>query len=379
MRGRTSSFAKLVRLLGESVKVRDNDNPASRSIVLAEDDGATRSLLLRQLQRAGYQVTACDNGRSALAAVQRKTPDMVLADWSMPDMDGISLLHAVRELSEQNALPFIYFVLLTASSEKQQVIAGLEAGADDYLTKPYDIQELLARLRAGGRILDLQTALRTRQFELQRINADMSRLNARLNRLANTDGLTDLFNRRYLFDRLAELWAIYERHRRPLSCIVLDVDRFKRINDTCGHAAGDGVLRAIADIARREVRTSDLLARLGGEEFCVLCPETDAQGAVAVAERIRHAVEQFVFKADAEALRVTISLGVAPARPTMQASDELLAAADAMLYRAKDGGRNAVGVLHESGSSELLVTDVLQPHFAAAKNAPESLGQSERP
>lgn len=361
------------------MEVRGNDHSASRSIVLAEDDGATRCLLLRQLERAGYQVTACDNGRSALAAVQRNTPDMVLADWSMPDMDGISLLRAVRELSEQNALPFIYFVLLTASSEKQQVIAGLEAGADDYLTKPYDIQELLARLRAGERILDLQTALRTRQFELQRINADMSRLNARLNRLANTDGLTELFNRRYLFDRLAELWAIYERHRRPLSCIVLDVDRFKRINDTCGHATGDGVLRTIADIARREVRTSDLLARVGGEEFCVLCPETDAPGAVAVAERIRLAVQQFVFKTDAGPLRATISLGVAPAQPTMQASDELLAAADAMLYRAKDGGRNAVGVLHETGARELLVPDPQQPHFTAAENAPDRVGHAERP
>lgn len=355
------------------------DHSASRSIVLAEDDGATRSLLLRQLERAGYQVTACDNGRSALAAVQRKTPDMILADWSMPEMNGISLLHAVRELSEQNATPFIYFVLLTASSEKQQIIAGLEAGADDYLTKPYDIQELLARLRAGERILDLQTALRKRQFELQRINADMSRLNARLNRLANTDGLTDLFNRRYLFDRLAELWAIYERHRRPLSCIVLDVDRFKRINDTCGHATGDGVLRAIADIVRREVRTSDVLARLGGEEFCVLCPETDAQGAAAVAERIRAAVQRFIFNADAGALRATVSMGVAPAQPTMRASDELLAAADAMLYRAKDGGRNAVGLLHESGASELLVLDVLQPDFSAADHAPARVVHAERP
>lgn len=361
--------AWIVSALGEFVPEPAAEFATARKIVVAEDDPATRALLVRQLERSGYRVFGCDNGRSALNAVEREAPGMVLADWGMPEMDGISLLKAVRELSNMNALPFIYFLLLTASSEKQHVIAGLEAGADDYLTKPYDPQELLARLRAGERILDLQTSLQTRQLELQRVNADMCRLNARLKRLANTDGLTELFNRRYLFDRLVEMWAIYERHRRPLSCIVFDVDRFKRINDSFGHAAGDGVLRNIAEIARKAIRTSDVLARHGGEEFCVLCPETDARGAAAVAERIRASVQCFEFQAGSPPVRATISLGVAGARPTMQTFEELLAAADQMLYRAKDGGRNAVGVLPEAGSGELLAPAAADQEFALPKVA----------
>lgn len=318
-------------------------------IVVAEDDQATRVLLQRQLERSGYDVIACENGKIALEAVQREAPCMILADWGMPEMDGIALLKAVRELSSLNVLPFVYFLMLTAASEKNQIIAGLEAGADDYLTKPYHPQELVARLRAGERIQDLQHALHARQLELQRINADMVRLNARLNRLANTDGLTGIFNRRYLFDRLVDLWAIHERHHRPLSCIMLDIDRFKSVNDLFGHAAGDEVLRGVADHARKAVRLSDLLTRYGGEEFCVLCPETDAQGASVVAERIRATIESGVFQSGGKRIAVTVSLGVAAARTTMATFDEMLAAADSMLYQAKHNGRNQTWVAAEDG------------------------------
>src|SRR5262245_1877237 len=295
--------------MGECAFMADFDSRLH--IVVAEDDSGLRALIARQLEQAGYRVTACSNGREALEAVRQCGACTVLADWTMPELDGIGLLRAVRELSELDALPFVYFVLLTGDSNKDAMIAGLEAGADDYLTKPYHPQELLARLRCGDRIQRMQAELKAWSLELQRTNAELATSNAKLERLARTDELTGLSNRRHLFERLSHLWQVAHRHERPLSCIVLDIDHFKQINDKFGHAAGDQILRGVAEVCRKQLRLSDLLARIGGEEFCIVCPETDAAGAALVAERTRAALESHGFSADGSGVTVTASFGAA--------------------------------------------------------------------
>ncbi len=314
------------------------------TVVIAEDDPASRRLLARQLERAGYRVIACENGREALEQAQQASPCVVIADWMMPEMDGLELCAALRSLQQLGVIGFVYFILLTAHSEKEQIVAGLEAGADDYLTKPYHVRELLARLSAGQRIVSLQQELLARQIEVHRVNAEMAKLNQRLEELANTDVLTQLANRRHLLEQLEALWATADRHQRPLAVIMFDVDRFKRVNDTYGHAAGDEVLRMVARVARRGLRRGDRIGRIGGEEFCIVCPETGVEGAAAVAERIRSAVACTPVQVEGHTIQVTVSLGVAERCDRHECKDHLLADADAALYRAKQSGRNQIWV-----------------------------------
>ncbi len=339
---------------------------AGTRIVVAEDDADTRALLVRQLSRHGYTVSACADGREAFNALRSEEARLIVADWSMPVMDGVQLLAAVRELSELNALPFIYFILLTARKDKADVISGLNAGADAYLPKPYDVDELLARIRAGERIVELQEQLAAQRQHAVHLNAELTVLNARLERMARTDSLTDLPNRRSLLERLDLHWAESERYNRPLSCIMIDIDHFKRINDTYGHAAGDAVLQAVARNLQSAVRSVDLAARFGGEEFCIVCPETPLAGAANLAERIRMLIEEHRFGAD-EAIPVTASLGVASRRPAYASAEHLVSAADAMLYKAKGAGRNQVWLATATGTAEQF--DLAAPDRESAQPA----------
>jgi two-component system cell cycle response regulator len=318
-------------------------------IVLAEDEALSRALLVRQLRGAGYDVIPCENGKQALDAIRREVSCIVVADWMMPEMDGLELCRAVRDLGEMQAVSFVYFILLTAHTEKERIVTGLEAGADDYLTKPYHPQELLARLRVGQRNCILQSELFQRQVELQKANAELAVLNAKLEKLASSDALTGLANRRHLFDRLGEVWALAARKDRPLSCIMFDVDKFKLINDTHGHLAGDEVLRGLADVFRNSLRTYDVIGRFGGEEFCVLCPETTTEDAAGLAERIRLAVAESQCVVNDTTISITVSLGVAGRSPVNDNPDALIVAADTMLYRAKENGRNQVWVCDADG------------------------------
>lgn len=289
-------------------------------------------------------MTACPDGRAALEAIERVRPQLVLADWMMPEMDGVELCRQTRARCAAGTLDFTYFVLLTGRSEKQQVVTGLEAGADDYLTKPYDARELLARVRAGLRLSALQRQLTQRNGELLRANDEVLELNKRLEALANTDGLTGLCNRRYFFERFEQAWNQSRREERALGCIMLDIDHFKRVNDTFGHAAGDVVLKAAARICRDAVRSYDLVGRIGGEEFCTLVFPTEAAGVPQLAERIRTALESASIPFDTRALNITASLGVALADTRHATPQQLIEHADALLYRAKQNGRNQVWV-----------------------------------
>ena len=342
------SFHERVRARCSSLVELDKSVSAEQpkmKIVTADDEPAVRVLLARQLRRAGFDVTACSNGREALEAIAATGANVVLADWMMPELDGLELCRAVREMSESGALGFVYFILLTAKADdKRHVVEAFDAGADDFLTKPYVEDELLARLRAGVRIIDLQNLVTARQIEVHKINARMAILNRKLQELATTDDLTKLNNRRCMLERLRENWTLAERHQRPMSFIMLDVDHFKRFNDSYGHEAGDVVLVQVAARIKSQLRNADVCGRLGGEEFAVLCPETDLEGTAQVAERIRDAIETHRLTHNGVSLSVTISAGVAQRSQQHSNCDALIAEADRALYAAKNAGRNRVGL-----------------------------------
>ncbi|MGD8450611.1 MAG: diguanylate cyclase [Phycisphaerae bacterium] len=323
-----------------------------RRILVAEDDPATLALLRRQLERAGYTVIACADGKEALAALTNEGPEIVVADWLMPEMTGIELCRAVAELRASQVVRSLHFILLTAHGDKEKVVEGLEAGADDFLKKPYDLQELLARIRAGERILTLQNELYERQLELGKSNAELAVLNSKLTRLANYDSLTELPNRRYTIERFREAWDLARRHGRQLSCIMLDIDHFKRVNDTYGHHSGDLVLQEVARRIRDACRRYDFCGRFGGEEFLVVNAEEGITGATALAERIRTAVEGKEIAVEQNSVRVTISLGAASMRPEQSELDALIGEADGALYAAKGHGRNQVWYVDASGAQQ---------------------------
>jgi len=322
-----------------------------RRILVVEDDPATLALLERRLKRAGYEVIGCCNGKEAATELNRSRADIIIADWEMPEVTGIELCRMVSELRETSPLRAPHFILLTAHAEREKVVQAFECGADDFVRKPYDIHELLARVRAAERILNLQEQLVERQLELSKSNARLALLNRKLEKLASTDSVTDLPNRRCTMQRLEEAWALAQRSKCPLACVMADVDHFKLVNDRHGHAAGDLILHKVAQRIRRTLRRYDVCGRFGGEEFLVVCPDTDVSAAVQVGERIRMAVADRPIHHDSATIAVTVSLGVSWNRPAHQRIDQMLAEADTLLYRAKQAGRNQTWYADEHGTA----------------------------
>lgn len=322
---------------------------ARRLILVVEDDLATRQLLTHQIQRAGLEVVAFENGRLALEAIVAQGGGLVVADWGMPEMDGLELCRTLRQMEQLETLGSVYFVLLSANDSKESVVTGLAAGANDYLTKPYHEGEMLARLRVGERMLALQEELLLRTREFQKANAQLAVLSRKLDELANTDILSQLANRRCILERLGEACRHAAQHNQPLACIMVDVDRFKQVNDTYGHDAGDQVIRDVAAVLRCGARRPEHCGRLGGEEFIVLAPWLAAPAAVELAERLRVAIQAHIVTCGQHRLRVTASFGVAPWTRKTADPDALLKQADAMLYAAKQNGRNQTWAVVAAG------------------------------
>jgi two-component system, cell cycle response regulator len=298
------------------------------AILLAEDDPVTRMLMTRFLKKAGYEVDAVSNGSEALDRMTARYYPMLVTDWEMPEMDGASLCKAVRNLQLDG---YVYALLLTARDSKDNIIAGLEAGADDYLIKPVHEAELIARLNAGRRILNLEHSLRV--------------ANQRNRILSITDALTGTYNRRYLMEQLPRELERCRRYGYPLSVLMCDIDYFKTINDAKGHAAGDEVLQQFAARAQKSIRSnSDWVARYGGEEFLIILPETGQAGAVTVAEKIRTVTAATPFATRTGDAAVTASFGVASTGaqgPDIGLRvDALIRCADECLYRSKQAGRD---------------------------------------
>ncbi|MCC7361033.1 MAG: diguanylate cyclase [Anaerolineales bacterium] len=310
-------------------------------ILIVDDDPHARRLLALNLAHAGHAVVEAEDGRHAWALFQQERYRLIITDWMMPNLNGLQLIQNIRAAQ---AAGYTYILMLTALDARPDRLAGLASGADDYLTKPFDPDELLARLTIGARVLQLEDSLLAsrRQMEI----------------LALTDTLTGLFNRRAIHDRaLAELNRLARGTASfPLSVILLDVDHFKDINDRHGHEAGDRTLRRVAELLDGLLRSYDVGGRWGGEEFLMLLPGATAAEAAAAAERIRAKLAETLLPLPGADERLSASLGVATldaaaaitgARPTDSQADEawldqLVRAADQALYTSKRAGRNRV-------------------------------------
>jgi two-component system, cell cycle response regulator len=315
-----------------------SENPRE-CVLLVDDDPATLELLALHVAEAGYEPLRARSGLQALVELQERRPRLVVADWVMPGMDGLTLC---REVRSQPDGALIHFIMLTMRSDKDRLLEAFEAGVDDFLAKPFHEGELLARIRAGMRMVQVHERMNQSALAVARANAELSTVNLRLHELATTDDLTGLANRRQAMTRLRELWAFSKRYEQPLSCAIIDVDRFKQLNDRHGHLKGDEVLQKIATMLSRSVRSADIVCRLGGDEFLVLFPMQGAGEIGTCCERCRSAVASHVFLAGAAAEPVTVSVGAAQRTAEMSGPDDLIKAADDSLYAAKAQQRNVV-------------------------------------
>jgi two-component system cell cycle response regulator len=296
------------------------------TVAVVDDDAAIRRLVRLFLKRAGFDTMECTTGTEARERLATLPWDLAVLDRRLPDMDGVVLC---QELKANPEFRTRYIIMLTGETEQEDKIEGLELGADDYITKPFNYPELLARVRAGKRIVDLQT--------------ELIATNKRLELLSITDGLTHLHNHRYFQDELARAFEESQRYHRPLSMAMIDIDYFKKVNDTYGHAVGDDVLKAVSKLYAESVRSTDLVARYGGEEFVVMMPETELPDAITFAEKIRALIESAPIQTQAGPVPVTVSLGVSSVPySNVRNSHELIVVADKALYRAKRAGRNQV-------------------------------------
>ncbi len=301
-------------------------------VLIAEDDPISRRMLQAFLTKSGYDVVAVADGLEALRLLgDENAPSLAVLDWMMPGMEGPEVCRRIRQIPDR---PYIYMLLLTALNQKGDLLQGLESGADDYLTKPFDAQELRARLRVGQRIVDLQDSLIAARDELRF--------------QATHDTLTGIFNRGVVLEAAHRERARQVRNGGAFAVILVDLDHFKQINDTYGHLSGDTVLKEAAQRMVHCVRSYDTVGRYGGEEFLILVPSADESGALGLAERIREALRSSPVMTIAGSVSMTASFGVAVSteRAPLEAETILLHADDA-LYRAKERGRDRVELATE--------------------------------
>jgi len=296
-------------------------------ILIAEDDVTSRLILENMLTKWGYDVVTATDGHDAWKKLQKEdSPKLVILDWMMPGMEGIEICRKIRENSKKED-QYTYVTLLTAKESKENIVAGMDAGADDYITKPFDMHELRVRVRAGQRIVQLQSELleTKKNLEIQ----------------SRTDPLTGVLNRRAILSQIENELCRAKRDNAHISISMLDLDHFKKINDTFGHLAGDAVLRETMNRVEEAIRTYDAIGRFGGEEFIVVFPGAKQTDAFAIAERIRLKINGKNADVDGISIPFTISQGLATCNGKSTV-DELIAKADEALYRAKENGRNRV-------------------------------------
>jgi diguanylate cyclase (GGDEF)-like protein len=294
-------------------------------ILIAEDDFTSRTILAGVLKKGGHEVTATVNGAEAWQAMQQPdAPVLAILDWMMPEMDGPEVVRRIRALQTDRPP---YIIMLTSKSEKADIIAGLEYGANDYLAKPFDPGELHARIEVGRRMVEMQSAL----IESREILAHQ----------ATHDLLTGLLNRRAILDRLREELARAGRQSDVLAVGMCDIDHFKQVNDTYGHQTGDDILCGLTQILSGSLRAYDSIGRMGGEEFLVIAPMKAGMDCISIFSRLCAKVAESKIRTRSGELSVTMSIGLA--RVAVENTvDQILEAADAALYRAKSKGRNRV-------------------------------------
>lgn len=287
-------------------------------VLIADDTQLMRSVLSDWINAQGHEPLLARDGDEALRLAATQDFQIGIIDWEMPGHNGMEVIEKLRRSSRSQ---YAHLILITAAQDPDMLIRALEGGADDFIRKPVMQAAFIARFRAGVRIVSMREDIL---------------------RLASTDALTGMANRRSFFERSRELLAAARRRRSPVALLATDIDFFKKINDTYGHAAGDDALKIFADVCRSTFRPLDLVGRLGGEEFAVLLPDTTLSGAQRVAERLREAVAAATVTTGPHSFGMTVSIGVCETPPGQESVESTLAAADAALYRAKQTGRNRV-------------------------------------
>lgn len=315
---------------GDTTQILKLDLPEPPTVLIVDDDELVLARLAELVKGAGYRVHSATNGPAALKLLQSSGASVVVTDLSMPGMDGFELCHQIRQHVQTG---YVYVVMLTARDDDADIIAGLEAGADDYVSKRSTAAEFIARLRTAKRVLELEFSLKDAL--------------AKKRQLAMTDPLTSLYNRRYFMRHFSRELKRAQRYGGTVSLLMLDIDNFKKINDSYGHGVGDAVLKRFSRLTCKSLqRATDWCARMGGEEFAVVLEGTTLTEAQACAEKIRRRIDDSVIETSAGMIHVTVSIGVSGLESisdrrtaTLQG---LLQHADANLYASKANGRNCV-------------------------------------
>jgi len=312
-------------------------------ILIADDSIVSRHLLEATLRKWGYEVVVACDGEEALNELQKENaPSLAILNWMMPGLTG---LEVCRQIRKQALEPYTYILLLTSKSQKEDLIEGMDAGADDYITKPFDQHELQVRLRAGTRLVDLQ--------------AELMAAREALREQATKDSLTHLWNRSSIFDILCRELSRAGRESKAVGVAMVDIDHFKNVNDNFGHFAGDAVLCETARRMQNAIRPYDSIGRYGGEEFLILLPGCDEQSSFTQAERLRKHLSQTTMSLTDTSLCVTASLGVTTAVPGQPwTPEDLIRKADEALYLAKKLGRNRVEFLSYGPARSVVTTEV---------------------
>ena len=300
-------------------------NPGEFLVLVVDDVSHNLEVIADILEEVGYDTTFATSGEQALERIKTAQPDLILLDLMMPGMNGFEVCYQLKRDSQLEEIPVIF---LTASHEKDHLIGAFEKGAVDYITKPFNTPELLARVRTHLELKHTQDQLRQCLNELEK--------------LAITDSLTEIWNRRRISELAQREFNRACRYNRPFSLIIFDIDTFKKVNDTYGHAVGDQVLKIIAKTVLGSLRKVDFFGRWGGEEFLVILPEIEVKTAINVAERLRKCIAKTVIPLEENFLQVTVSIGVASYQPADKKIDDILQRADQSLYSAKKQGRNQV-------------------------------------
>lgn len=320
----------------------DNFKPEHFLILVVDDLRHNLYLLMDILEKVGYATTFANSGAAAIERVKSVKPDLILLDLMMPGMNGLEVGEHLKDELSQGETKVIF---LTASDNEQDVIKAFEHGAIDYITKPYKQRELLARIQT-------HLELKHTRDQLKKSLETQSNLVKQLEKSVNTDTLTGFPNRRYMISLIDKQFARARREGVIFSILIVDLDRFKRINDTFGHFIGDEVIQTTAKIAKKSLRARDTLGRFGGEEFIVLLPETDSQEASEVAERLRRYVAATSLSVEKKILKVTVSVGVAYYTVVDTTINDILIRADRSLYEAKEQGRDRVAMIFPSDPEE---------------------------
>ncbi len=311
------------------------------TFLIVDDDPISLLNLDKLLSRKGHTVLSAKDGEEALQLAFEHQPQVVITDWKMPKLSGLELCKKLRTTPEtQN----IYIIMVTGMEGEDMIIQAFDAGADDYVVKPFTPKVLEARIRSGKRIIRYQNLINHDRKVIQQYAAKLSSANQQLQTMAMTDALTGLPNRRYAMERLRESIKEATRHGESLSCIMLDIDEFKAVNDTYGHDTGDRILKEIAEVFHSAARTYDTICRIGGEEFLIISSRNDAVQTRAFAERLRRDIEARDIVANGKHINITASFGVAQLKEGNGDGDNLINQADKAMYRAKKNGKNRVEV-----------------------------------